>query len=81
MLVLARKVNQSIVIDENTVITIKEISSDGVKLAIEAPKNIKIMRKELVDSVVADNKDALVNASRANMKHLLENSLKKENKK
>lgn len=47
MLVLQRKIGQSIYIGEDVKITIQDISADRVKLAIDAPKNISIMREEL----------------------------------
>lgn len=47
MLVLQRKIGQSIYIGEDIKITIQDISSDKVKISIEAPKDIPIMREEL----------------------------------
>ncbi len=47
MLILQRKVGQSIYIGEDIIVTVQEISSDKVKLSIDAPKDIKIMRDEL----------------------------------
>lgn len=47
MLVLQRKIGQSIYIGEDVKITIQDISADRVKLAIDAPKSISIMREEL----------------------------------
>ena len=81
MLVLARKVGESIVLDDKTVITIKEIGKDGVKIAIEAPKSVKILRKELIDSVTDVNKAAVVSINPNTMRSLMKNvPLKKENK-
>lgn len=81
MLVLARKVGESIVIDEKTVITIKEIGKDGVKIAVEAPKSVAIMRKELLDSITDVNKAAVEVVSPNTMKSLMKNApKKKENK-
>lgn len=47
MLVLQRKIGQSIFVGEDIKITIQDISSDKVKISIEAPKNIMIVREEL----------------------------------
>ncbi len=47
MLVLQRKIGQSIYIGEDIIITIQDITSDKVKISIDAPKNITIMREEL----------------------------------
>lgn len=48
MLVLHRKKGESIVLNDNIIITVSEISGDKVKLAIEAPKEITIMRSEII---------------------------------
>ncbi len=48
MLVITRKPEESIVIGDNIEITIFEISKDKVKIGIEAPKDIKISRKEIL---------------------------------
>lgn len=50
MLVLQRKREESVVIDENVTISILEIGTDWVKLAIDAPKDVKILRSELVEA-------------------------------
>ena len=79
MLVLARKLGESIVLDDKTVITIKEIGKDGVKIAIEAPKSVKILRKELIDSVTDVNKAAATSINPNAMKSLMKKvPLKKE---
>ncbi|MCI9547566.1 MAG: carbon storage regulator [Lachnospiraceae bacterium] len=57
MLVLQRKKNQSLVINGNVTVSILEIGSDWIKLAIEAPKDVKILRAELMEAAEA-NKEA-----------------------
>lgn len=47
MLVLSRKKNEKIVIDENIVITIVEIRGDKVRLGIDAPRDVAIHRSEV----------------------------------
>lgn len=49
MLVVTRKQGEAIVIGENIEIIISEISADKVKLAVNAPKDIRIFRKELLE--------------------------------
>ncbi len=47
MLILRRKKNESILIGDNIRITVVESAADGVRLAIDAPKSISILREEL----------------------------------
>lgn len=50
MLILRRKKNESLLIGENIRITIIECAGDGVRLAIDAPKQISILREELSEA-------------------------------
>ena len=47
MLVLSRKKNESIVIDDTIIITVVEIRGDKVRLGIQAPKEIPVHRSEV----------------------------------
>lgn len=51
MLVLSRKKNESIVVDETIVITVLEIRGDKVRLGIEAPKSVPIHRSEVFAAI------------------------------
>ncbi|MBQ18663.1 MAG: carbon storage regulator [Planctomycetaceae bacterium] len=51
MLVLSRKRNESIVIDENIVITVVEVRGDKVRLGIEAPREVPIHRSEVHEAI------------------------------
>lgn len=53
MLVLSRKLNESIVVDGNIKITIVGIRGNHVRVGIEAPGSIPIIRSELQDRNVA----------------------------
>jgi carbon storage regulator len=55
LLVLSRKVDQTIVIQHNITIKILEITGDRVKLGINAPRDIVILRQELQDEVRQEN--------------------------
>ncbi len=51
MLVLSRKKNESIVIDNNITITVVEIRGDKVRLGIVAPKDVPVHRQEVYDAI------------------------------
>jgi carbon storage regulator len=58
MLVLARRSGDSIVIGENIEITVVEVQGDKVKIGITAPKEIPVMRKELLEAASCANEQA-----------------------
>lgn len=58
MLVLTRKIGESIQIGEDIEITISSIKGDQVKIGINAPKNIEIHRKEIYIEIQKENKEA-----------------------
>lgn len=60
MLVLARKIDESIVLGDNIIIKVISIEKGVVKLGIEAPRSISIVRSELLEDV----KDANIAASK-----------------
>ncbi len=51
MLVLSRKLNESIIIDDQIKITIVEIRGDKIRLGIEAPKDVIVHRREVYDAI------------------------------
>jgi len=51
MLVLSRKKNESIVINDDITIVVVEIRGDKVRLGIEAPKEVSVHRKEVWDAI------------------------------
>lgn len=59
MLILRRKKNESLLIGDNIRVTIIECASDGVRLAIDAPKQISILREELSEAEQI-NKTAII---------------------
>ncbi|MEO1924363.1 carbon storage regulator CsrA [Caminibacter sp.] len=58
MLVISRKENQKIKIGEDIELVIVEIGKNQVKIGIDAPQNIKILRGELVEEITKENKKA-----------------------
>lgn len=62
MLVLTRKIGERIVIGDDVVVTIVNVQGDNIRLAIDAPKTIKIYRGEIYDSIVRENKQAAVSS-------------------
>jgi carbon storage regulator len=59
MLVLTRKQGESILIDDNIEICIIETGEGAVKIGINAPKNVKILRKELIVEVKQENIESM----------------------
>jgi len=60
MLVLSRKTDEAIVIGDDIVIKVISIDKGVIKLGIDAPKNISIVRQELLEDV----KDANIASSK-----------------
>jgi carbon storage regulator len=59
MLVITRKKGESLLIGDNIEITVVKLDDGSVKLAIEAPKAVTILRKELYSEVQEENKQAV----------------------
>jgi carbon storage regulator len=78
MLVLARKEKESIIIDGGIEIIIQEIGKDSVKVAIVAPKEVKVLRKELIETIKQENLNALEQLNQKELKTFF-NRLKKDN--
>jgi carbon storage regulator len=55
MLVLTRKVNQSIVIGNDIEIVVIEIRGEQVRLGIRAPKSTSVHRKEIFEQIQKEN--------------------------
>lgn len=59
MLVLSRKTNETIKIGDNIELRILEVKGDTVRIGIEAPKSVDILRGELVQSISETNTEAV----------------------
>ncbi|MDU5105255.1 carbon storage regulator CsrA [Clostridium sp.] len=76
MLVITRKKGESILIGDDIEITVSKVEDGSVKLAINAPKEMTILRKELFEEVENQNKEA----SNINMDILKNLKLNNKNK-
>lgn len=73
MLVLTRKVDESITIGNNITISVLEVRGSQVKIGIKAPKNIPVNRTEIYESIMMEN----IKASQSpNDLKLLQDSMK-----
>ena len=62
MLILARKVNESIIIGDRIVLSVVDIKGDQVKLGIQAPRNVKVYRQEVYEAIQEENRAAAMSA-------------------
>ena len=69
MLILSRKVGESIIINDNIEVVITDVSGDKVKIGFKAPKNIPIFRKEIIETKKA-NKSAVSSIDNSNLSSL-----------
>lgn len=60
MLVITRKVDQSLVINGDIEVVVVGITKDGVRLGINAPRDVQIHRREVFEAIKAANVAAAV---------------------
>jgi carbon storage regulator len=65
MLVLSRKVNQSIMVGDNVRVVVVAVDRDQVKLGIEAPREIAVHRSEIYEEIQRSNRSAAATAAPA----------------
>jgi len=58
MLVLTRKVNQSIMIGDEIEVSVISVMGDKVRLGIQAPRDVSVFRREVFDEIQAQNQAA-----------------------
>lgn len=73
MLILTRRVGESVVIGDEIVLTVVEVRGDSVRLGIEAPRSVDVHREEVYRELQAANKRAASPADEAieNLKALI----------
>jgi len=57
MLVLTRKIGQSIVIGDDIEVVVLEVRGEQVRVGIRAPKNVSVHRKEIYEQIQTDGTD------------------------
>jgi carbon storage regulator len=63
MLILSRKLGESIVIDGHIHVKVVRVEGDVVKLGIEAPTHVPVHRKEVYEVIQRSNQQALIKQS------------------
>ena len=58
MLILSRRKDESVIIDDAIEISVVDIRGDQVKLGIKAPRSVKIYRNEVFQAIQAENRAA-----------------------
>ncbi len=57
MLVLTRRINERIIIGDDIVVTVLEVHGDQVRIGIDAPREIKVFREEVLQRDQAASRD------------------------
>jgi carbon storage regulator len=58
MLVLSRRLGESIVIGDDVVVTVLEVRGDVVRVGVDAPRSVQVRRQELLEELAETNKSA-----------------------
>ncbi len=67
MLILSRKINESIVIDGRITVRVVRVTGDVVKLGIDAPLDIPVHRQEIYEEIQRNNQEALAQSRTASL--------------
>jgi carbon storage regulator len=60
MLVITRKINESIIIDGRIEVVVAAITKEGVRIGIEAPREMEVHRAEVFEAIAEANRRATV---------------------
>ncbi|PFG30588.1 carbon storage regulator CsrA [Paramicrobacterium agarici] len=58
MLVLTRRIGERVLIGDDVELTVLDVKGDTVRIGVQAPRDTRIQRAELVDAVSKENVDA-----------------------
>ena len=75
MLVLTRKKDQTIVINENVEITVLDVQGDQVRIVINAPRSVSVHRNEVFLEIQQENKKAS-EVGNVSFEEIMKNGLK-----
>ena len=65
MLVLTRKIGESIQIGDDVRLTILSVQGRSVKVGVTAPKDVTVHREEIYEKIVEENRRAVINVDHA----------------
>ena len=63
MLVVSRKIGEELKVGEDIIVKVVDIDKNQVKIGIDAPRNVSILRMELVKEITKQNKLAIQKTS------------------
>ena len=66
MLVLSRRVGESISIGDNVMVTVVAINGNQIRLGIAAPREVRVLREEIYQAMRSENKAAASGAEAGN---------------
>ncbi len=75
MLVVSRKIGEELKVGDDIIVKVIDIDKNQVKIGIDAPRNVMILRMELVKEITKQNKLSLQNTTK-DVLHTLSNMIK-----
>ncbi|MDF1653778.1 MAG: carbon storage regulator CsrA [Coxiellaceae bacterium] len=57
MLILTRRISESVIIGDNVKVTVLGVKGNQVRLGIDAPKDVSVHREEIYERIQAENND------------------------